>query len=74
MFPLWSGILAEAVRIASTSLQQRQSISLASFFQCPHLHQLRFRVLICNKSVAISHGSHYHKVFSVRAQTVFSTE
>ena len=26
--------------IASTSLQQRQSISLASFLQCPHLHPI----------------------------------
>ena len=43
-----SRILAEAKSFAATSLQQRQSISLASFFKCPHLHQSRFPILICN--------------------------
>ena len=52
MLPSRSGILAEAISIAFTSLQQRQSISLASFLQCSHLHQSRFPVLICNKSAA----------------------
>ena len=47
-----SKILAEAISIAFASLQQRQSISLASFLQCPHLHQSRFPILICNKSTA----------------------
>ena len=47
-----SKILAEAISIAFTSLQQRQSISLALFLQCPHLHQSRFPILICNKSTA----------------------
>ena len=46
MLPLRSGILAEAKSFASTSLQQRQSISLASFLQCPYLHQSRFPILI----------------------------
>ena len=46
-FPSRSGILPEAIRIAFTSLQQRPSISLASF-----LYQWRFPVLICNKSAA----------------------
>ena len=27
-----------------------QPISLASFLQCPHLHQSRYPILICNKS------------------------
>ena len=31
MLPSYSGILAEAISIVSTSLQQGQSISLASF-------------------------------------------
>ena len=31
--------------IASTS-QQRQSIFLAMFLQCPHMHQARFSILI----------------------------
>ena len=47
-----SGILAEAISIAFTSLQQRQSISLVSFLQRPHLHQSRFPILICNKLAA----------------------
>ena len=37
---------------ASTSLQQRQFISLASFLQCWYLHQSKFPILICNKSTA----------------------
>ena len=48
-----SEILIEAISIASASLQQRQSISPASFFQCLHLHQSRFPILICNKSAAV---------------------
>ena len=50
MLPSHCGILAELISIASTSisLQQRQSVSLASFLQCPHLQQLRFPILICN--------------------------
>ena len=64
-----SKILAEAISIAFASLQQRQSISLASFLQCPHLHQSRFPILICNKSTAeayvqfFSHGSHSSQDF-----------
>ena len=49
MLPSRSRILAEAISIAFTSLQQRQSISLASFLRCPHLRQSRFPILICNK-------------------------
>ena len=41
MLPSCSGILAEAITIASTSLQQRQSIPLASFSQCPHFRNSR---------------------------------
>ena len=33
MLPSYSGILAEAISIVSTSLQQGQSISLVSFLQ-----------------------------------------
>ena len=76
MLPSHSGILDKILSIVSTSLQQRQSISLASFFQCPHLHQSRFPIVICNKfaaeawiSLVNSHGSHYHTFFSVQAQT-----
>ena len=36
MLPSRSGILAEAISIASSSLQQIQSVSLASLLQCPH--------------------------------------
>ena len=52
MIPSRSGILAEAISITFTSLQQRQSVSLASILQCPHLHQWRFPILICNKLAA----------------------
>ena len=52
MLPSCSGNLAETISIAFTSLQQRHSISLASFLQCPHQHQSRFPILICNKSAA----------------------
>ena len=55
MLPSRSGILAEAISIAFTSLQQRQSISLASFLHCPHFHQSRFPILICNKTAAEAH-------------------
>ena len=46
MLPSHSRILAEAISIAATSLKQRQSISLASFFQCPYLPQSIFPILI----------------------------
>ena len=52
MLPSRSGILSEAISIAFTSLQQKQSISLASFLQCPHMHQSRFPILIRNKTAA----------------------
>ena len=47
-----SGILAQAIRVVFISLQQSQSISLALFLQCPHFHQSRFHILICNKTAA----------------------
>ena len=47
-----SRILAEAINIAFTALQQRQSICLDSFLQCPHLHQSKFPILICSKLAA----------------------
>ena len=46
MLPSRSGILAEAISIASTSLQQKQSISPDSFLQCPHLYQSKFSIII----------------------------
>ena len=49
MLPLRYGILAEAVSFASTSLQQRQSISLALFFQCSHFRSGR-QELFCKKN------------------------
>ena len=48
MVPSHSGILAEAINIASTSLQQRQSTSLASFLQSPHFRNSRPE-LFCKK-------------------------
>ena len=47
-----SGILVEAISIAFTYLQQRQSISLAFFQQFPHLQHSIFPILICNKTAA----------------------
>ena len=50
MLPSSSGVLAEAISIASSSLQQRQSISLASFVQCLHFRSSRSE-LFCKKGV-----------------------
>ena len=59
-----SGILAEVISIAFTSVQQRQSISLASFLQCSHLHQSRFPILIFNKAALEAYVEKYSpKVF-----------
>ena len=49
MFLSRSGILAEARSIAFTSLQQRQSISLALYLQCPYFRSSRTG-LLCKKS------------------------
>ena len=46
MLSMRSGILAEAISIASTCLQQRQSTSLTLFLQFSHSHQSKFPVLI----------------------------
>ena len=50
-----SGILAKAIGIASTSLQQRQPVSLTLFLQCLHLHQLRFPILIHVQNRQLKH-------------------
>ena len=47
-----SGVLTKTISISFTFLQQGQSISIASFLQCPHFHQSRFPILICNQSAA----------------------
>ena len=52
MFPPCSGNLAKAISVASSPLQQRQSISPALFLKWLHLHQSRFPILICNKLAA----------------------
>ena len=44
----YSQILAEAMSIASTSLQQRQSISLALFLQCLHFRSGRLELFCKN--------------------------
>ena len=72
-------ILAETISIASTPLQQRQSISLALFLKCPHMHQLRCSVLKHQQlkreyAQFISHGSHYHTFFSIQTQTEMVNE
>ena len=43
--------LAEAISIASTSLQQRRAISLVSFGQCPHSRSSRPELLCENKGL-----------------------
>ena len=47
------GILANLISIASTFISplQRKSISVASFLQCLHLHQLWLAILICSWSL-----------------------
>ena len=50
MLPLHSGILAKAISIASSSLQQIQSISLALLLQCPHFRSSHPE-LFCKKVV-----------------------
>ena len=50
MAPSRFGISAEAISIASTSLQQRQSVSHASFFQCLHFRSSHPE-LFCKKGV-----------------------
>ena len=52
MFPSRSGILAEVISIAFTSLLESQSIFLPLFLQCQHLHQSRLPILMFNKSAA----------------------
>ena len=43
--------LAESISTASIYPSTTNTIiSLASFLQCLHMHQLRFPILICNKS------------------------
>ena len=48
MLPSYSIILTEAISIASTSVQQRQPISLALVLQCPHFRSSRPE-LFCKK-------------------------
>ena len=48
-----SGIITEAISIASTSVQQRQSISLASFLQCSYFKS-SLPELFCKKGVLIN--------------------
>ena len=50
MLPSCSGILTEAVSIASTSVQQRQSITLVSLLQCLHFKNSRPE-LFCRKAI-----------------------
>ena len=50
MLPLHSGILAKVISIASSSLQQIQSISLALLLQCPHFRS-NHPELFCKKVV-----------------------
>ena len=50
MLPSYSKISAETISIASTSVQQRQSISFTSLLQCPHFRSSRPE-LLCKKDV-----------------------
>ena len=53
MLPSRSGIITEAISIASTSVQQRQSISLASFLQCSYFKS-SLPEWFCKKGVLIN--------------------
>ena len=53
MLPSRSGIITETISIASTSVQQRQSISLASFLQCSYFKS-SLPELFCKKGVLIN--------------------
>ena len=67
MLPSPSGILAEAISIAFTSLQQIQSISLASLLQCPHFSR---QELFYKKGVL----KNFAKVTGVSSGTGVSSE
>ena len=65
MLPLHSRILVEGISIASTSLQEGQSISLALLLQRLHLHQSTFPILILyviNQQLKCE----YERIFSIR--------
>ena len=49
-----SGSLAQEIRIASTSLKERQSISFALFFQLSLFApiEMSYSNIVCNKSAA----------------------
>ena len=68
MPPSRIGILSEAISIASTPLQQRQSISLASFWQCPHFRSSRpefFYEKSCLRPANLLKKRLWHKCFPV---------
>ena len=67
MVPSYSGILAEAIGIVSTSLQQGQSISLASFLQSISLASSRVVLLkkVFLKSLQSSQAFILAQVFPV---------
>ena len=62
MLPSRSGIITEAKSIASTSVQQRQSISLASFLQCSYFKS-SLPELFCKKGV-LTNVAKFTGVFS----------
>ena len=69
MLPLHSGILAKAISIASSSLQQIQSMSLALLLQCLHSRSSRPE-LFCKKIVL----KNFEKFVGVSSGTGVSCE
>ena len=79
MLPSRSGILSEARSIASTSLQERQSISLASYLQYPHFRSSRPKLffkkdLLKNfaKLTVVSSGTRFsHEFYEILKRHIF---
>ena len=76
---LWSYSCTEAISIASTSLKQRQSISLALLLQCAHFRSSRPE-LFCEKRLFFDSSQVFHRVqkfpvnFAKFSRTPFFTE
>ena len=79
--PSHSRILAEAINIASTSVQQKRSISLASFLQYPHSRSSRPELFFkksCLRPATFLEKRLWHRCFPVNfakfLKTPFFTE
>ena len=71
---LHSAILAEAMTIASISLQRRGSISLAPFLQCPHFRSSCSKLFFknsCLRLATLSKKKLWHRCFPVNFCKIF---